>query len=284
MQTEFNLREKRRAGHIINDTFHYFRIHFKPLMKSILAIAGPFIILGAVFFGYFYHVLFSSSISKTNPSPYTGLYMLIGMLLLFIAMVLQHGIVASYMHLSLSRHKNDISYKDIRKHVKQKFFTYFFGMVLIYIILFISMFIFLIPSIFFLIALSLFFFTVSVEDKGIGSGISRSISLINGHWWKSFGTYFIMYMIVSTMISLIYIPLMVISGFNTVIALNPEGGSDLNIVPFLFSIGMPIILIISSLLSSVLLITMGVNYFSIVEEKEEIGLKQQIEATAISNE
>lgn len=283
MQTEFNLRQKRRAGHIINDTFTYFRLHFKPLMKSILTIAGPFIILGSIFFGFFYYQIFTLTAAQTTPSPFMAFYILLALVLLFIGMVLQHGVVAGYMNISLTTQKKDICLKDIRKHVKQRFFTYFFGIVLIYIIVFISMLFLFIPSIFFLVALSLFFFAVSVENKGIGSAISRSMSLINGHWWKSFGTYFLMNMIVSTIISLIYLPMMLLSGLNNAIIIGEGGAPDLTLIKFIASIGMPLILIISSLASTVLLVTLGINYFSIVEEKEEIGLKEQIESLETEN-
>jgi hypothetical protein len=276
MRKEFILRRKRGIGDIISDSFSYFRIHFLSITKTILVIAMPFLLAGAILIGFFYSELFQSI--ATNPAAlpdYKAVNLILGLFLLFVGYLLQQAVVVEYMKVSEKTEKKEITFKAIFAGIKKNVLNYFLGSILIYIIMAAATLAFFLPGIFLLISFSIYFYVISIENKDPGAAIGRSINLIWGSWWKSFLAYFVINLIISAVSYIIIIPFMLIFTVGGLSSSDPY--AFMQNMYQLYSLIMPVLIVASSIFMSLMFIAFGMNYYSLVEYREEVGLKQQIE-------
>ena len=282
MQEQINLREKRSLGEIISATFNYLRFHFKPLYKILLATAGPVFLIAALFIGGFYGNVFGSFETQQAPD---GLAIMskffVGMLVFAIGAVVLNGTVTEYMKASLTTPKNEITFKQILDGLKARFWNYFGASLLVIILIFLGSMALFIPGIWLYVVFSLIFFTIGIEQKSIGDGFTRSFSLMRGYWWHSFGLYILTGIIQSALTYALAIPLYVVN-FLIMFSSGDINNMTEN-VGTVTSITSTFIMFISALTYSLSTIAAGVNYFSIVESKEEVGLKEKIEAVDTEN-
>lgn len=281
MQNEFTLRQKRGIGETISDSFSYFKFHFKPIMKAVLILPLPIMMVGAIFIGIFYGQFFETmmqNMDQFDPTPDLGntIFLFIGGLFLAMGGVVFQATIVEYMKLSLILNKSEIQISDIINGMKKRIGYYIAGSILIYIILVVSMFLLILPFILLLVVFSVYYFTIAIDDKDPGSAIGRSFEIIWGNWWKSFIIYFIMNIIMVLITYALYLPFSLLTIFGGFSSDDPAMLQE-NLGLFM-SIFMPIMVILSSLTSTLLFISIGINYFSLVEEKEEVGLKERIEA------
>ena len=277
MQDEFTLRQKRGIGDTVSATFSYLKIHFIPLMKVLIIIPTAFILIGSISLGIFYGELFDS-IAQSNMNPDFGFsgFMFIAMLLLFLGLILFQGSIIEYMKISLTKSPSEIQLSHILDGLKKKIGYYIAGSILIYIIVVVGTVLLILPGILLIVVFSVYFFAIGIDDKDPGSAISRSFELVWGNWWKSFAIYFIMYLITMAIVYVLYIPfsfLPFLSGFSSGDPSAIQEGMGTYMTYF-----MPIMSMISSYTGVILFVAVGINYFSLVEEKEEVGLKERIEA------
>lgn len=277
MQNEFTLRKKRGIGDVISDSFSYYRIHFVQLMKVLLVIPTPLIIIGAIFTGIFYSDFLQSTFTNNRSGMESNLpYLFLGFFILGLGYLLLQVVVVEYMNISEKEEKANITFSMIINALKKNLLNYILGFLLLLLILSVGIVFFILPGIFLYVIFSIYFYPIAVERKDPGASIKRSFELIWGKWWFSFVIYLIMSIIVSSITYALSFPLALLTGFSGFSSQDPQVLQEsLNTFA---TVQFPIQMIISSLLASLFIVAIGINYYSIVEEKEEIGLKQKIDA------
>lgn len=295
MQAKLNLRKKRTVSEMVSEIFNYLKIHIFNIFKALLIFAGPFYIVGSIFIGRFYGNLFSMIETMVDPDPSTFITLIPATILLMIGSIAFIGVIVGYMKLSLTLDKKEITLGLVYNEIRKYFWKYLganllvmFGIVIVVFLLgtlltivvpVLGVFVMMFGMIYIMIALSLFPFPIGIEESSAFNGITRSFQLIKNNWWRTFGFYILVSIIQSFMAGVIFMPIYIISMFNAFSSSITEGTPpDMQQIGFLFSIIMPIIMFISLFFYSFTGVGMGINYFSLVEQKEEVGLKEEIEA------
>ncbi|NOQ25024.1 MAG: hypothetical protein GQ564_06635 [Bacteroidales bacterium] len=284
MLSEINLRQKRGLGNIISDSFNYLRFHFKSLFKILLFVCGPILLLGGILLGISYSNLFKNMDFNSAASPITsgfGLGLLISFVIIGLGVLALNGIITEYMKVSLIKSRTEITFNDVISGFKQRFWKYFLAMIIVVIILFVSMFFFILPMIWLGIVFSLIFFIIGVENTGSFESIGRCFKLVKGYWWRTFGLHFLMGLIQTGLTYAFILPVYIIGAALMFSSEDPMLLAEN--LPIVMMIFMPFIILIGSLSYSLSSIASGINYFSIVEVKEEIGLKERIEKIETEN-
>jgi MFS family permease len=293
MQTEFELRKKRTFSEKISDTFKYLRYHFKPLFKAILFICAPIGILAGLLIGSFYANMFSNigNMQYSN-DPFamlsSGFVELIGgFIILAIAMFILFALIAEYMKLSAKKDRDEIEFKDITsairenlgKYIGASFIIYglmFGGIVILAIIPILGIIAAMVLGAYFGISTSLYSYVIANEKTTAWESLKRSIAIIKGKWWESFGYYFVMNMIQSAISYAFILPMygvMMFLIFSNA-GSNPDALAEQ--MGTFMSIFAVVMFFISMFLYSIMGISWGINYYSLVEEKEEVGLQEKL--------
>ncbi len=298
----FNLRKKRTVSEMVSEVFNYLKIHIWNLFKVLLVIVGPFYIVGSIFIGRFYGGLFTMAATAVQPSASDFLMLIPSIILLFIGFLFYQLVIVSYLNLSLDYSKKDITIAMVFTRVKKRFWAMFganlfftFGMVIAFAVVgillalispILMVFVIYFAMIYVLIAFSLYPFPIEVENASIIESFKRSFELIKGNWWRSFGYYLLLYFIQSFIMGIFMMPIYFLVFFQAISQSmgNPGGAPDMSFLSTIMTIMMPVLMFISLFISSFYTIGFGIHYFSLVEQKDEVGLAQQIEALNTNSE
>ncbi|CAN5393188.1 hypothetical protein BH10BAC4_BH10BAC4_07410 [soil metagenome] len=294
----------------VSTTLSFVTQNFKSLFRSILYIAGPPLLIVSILGGTFMSDFFKLSLQSRGGDPDAALayftsvnlwLQIIAMLIFFlVSMVMTTATVNNYLILYREKKTNVIEVSDVWVRVRETFWMYMrtsllFGVffVLAFFVLTIPTFvltaispflvifgvIFLMSAIFYLyISTSLIYVIQAFEEKGFFSSVERSFYLTRGKWWSTFGTYFILAMLVGIISYVFFIPgyiIMVVSALHSVKENSFEG-------PGGFSGTMVIVLMTLYYLCQMVLtclpnIGLAFQYFNLVEMKEAKGLMNQID-------
>lgn len=275
MQREINLRQKRDFGQLISHTFDYLKLHFIPLMKLLLLTAGPLFILAAFLVGGFYSNMLQVVQTADETQLMNSMQRLFGgFLFYFIAFVLLKGLIVEYMNLSLYKPKKEIKLNDVFNAFWKNIGRYLLATLLIALVAFAAMLAFILPAIWVSIVFSLFFFIIGVENKGVGDAFQKSFQLMKGFWWRTFGLVIVIGMIQSAFTYAVTIPIYIVMGISKFSSLS--GGDAVESISQIAGSIVPVSMFISGIAYSISIIASGINYFSIVEAKEEVGLKARL--------
>ncbi len=295
MQTEFKLRKKRSSSEMVSEVFNYLKIHIWNLFKALLIIVGPFYIIGGILVGQFYGDIFTMAESAVDPSAESFLVLIPAFLLLAVGGIFYQAAIVGYMKLSLDHSKEEITLQLLFAEIKQYFWRYFganllMGLgigvtlgvvagVLALVSPVLSVFVVMFGMIYLFVMVSIYPFPISVEGLSAYESIKRSFDLIRGNWWRTFGYYILLYFVQYFISLIVILPVYLVSFyrmFSDIIKTGAEPSVDQ--MGVIFSIIMPVIMFCSLFLGSFYLIGLGINYFTLVERKEEVGLAQEIEA------
>jgi hypothetical protein len=114
------------------------------------------------------------------------------------------------------------------------------------------------------------------ESIGIIEGLSRSLSLVKGYWWQTFGVIFIAWLISTVLGGIFSMPsvfLSFVQGMNTL-----EGGNM--VLRVLLVVSGVLGGMANALLYSIPMLATGFQYFNLLERKEGVGLMARIEQMA----
>jgi hypothetical protein len=277
------------------------RRHFKPLMRVILIIAGPFLLLSAIYTSIAQVHMFDISLRSDYLST-VFFNSIISNVFVLLAMVLLIAVVHAYVKADAENKENDEELKTdkILQLVKQNVWKSL-GLVFLYILFFavtggIYALIFYAggPVVFsFLIILGVFFFIYLafrlsyvfaaglLDDYSVTDSFIRSWNLSTGYFWTNLGIAFIFGMLVGMISTFTALPSMILS----MIVATHGGNMDINPIWKLLGI---IIQTIGSLIAqagyALPLIAYILQYYSAVEKTEGIGLLEKIEKMEIKTE
>ncbi|MEX0610465.1 MAG: hypothetical protein WD016_02170 [Balneolaceae bacterium] len=273
---EFTLQKYRDLGAILSDSFMYVRIHYKSLGKGLLLFVFPFYLVSGLLVGNAYTSIFTAAFS--NPESMENMMLggdlWLGILLLGLASGSLFTITLK--HVQLARHTEDIEAMDLLEDFGRNFLTLVGLYFLVIFAVGFSFLLLIIPGIYVGIKLFVSPAAAILEDRNPFDAIARSWELVEGHWWFTFAVYLVMYFITTFMTYVLIIPFTMVITFMSASGLDTTGEGLGSIMGVFYGI----LIILASLFSVLLLIAMSLHYFNLVERKEGVGLREEIEQLA----
>ncbi|UZR94272.1 hypothetical protein [Chondrinema litorale] len=303
--SKIDLRKIRDFGTNVSISIEFIKENFTPFIKSLIFIAGPFILISSILSGIFMSEFMSMML---NPSanvvagPFSMLpenfstYMLNGVLIQFIGLIAVIAVTYRYL-LLYPEHGKNISFELVWKYVKRDFISVALGQLLTIAIIggsvfvlfalitaigffnggwFVGMLAFF-AFIYLLIPCSLIFIIQMTENVNPIVAIQRAFSLIRGNWLSTFGILMVSSIIMYFINMIFYIPMYIVNFVTTINTLDPLAASNNEYLSLITLISTVLGTIGLFFAIPVFYLSLGFQYFSIVEKKEHIGLIERIE-------
>lgn len=290
-------------------TFEFVRENFKPLVKSILMIAGPPVVVASVMLGSFFSDLIGASFTAAkNPEIIQNMVMSVGfwaqiaLMVLFgiLSTVLTIATINNYMLLYEEQRTNKVEVSQVWDRVQKTFWMYLgtgflLGTLLIVALMVLAIFMGLLAAVsewliafgaiavmvgfyYLIVCLTFVFIIRAYERIGFMDATVRSFKLIQGKWWSTFGLTMVLYLIVGTISSVFFIPWYVVTLISMMHSVETGGietpGMGYNIMTTIF---FGLYYLARTVLYALPGIGIAFQYFNLVEMKESRGLMNQIE-------
>jgi hypothetical protein len=302
--------EARDFGKKINTVFEFIKQNFKPMGKSILFIAGPAVLIGSIFMGSFFTEFIVRAFNPRATSPeetlryFSSYSFWAGMAMMYLMLILSYvmslATINSYAWLYGQKKSNQIEVREVWEKTRSILWTYLGSMLLILVctivitlavavlailvqqISTVFMIVLIIVAFIFVIYLaggiSLIFFIQVNEGTGFFEAAARSLKLVSGKWWSTFGISMVLSMIGGAISYIFIIPyyiFMFVSMFNSASAgQGIEMSPTFKTVSFIF---LTLYYMSQMLLQSLPSVGLVFQYFNLVELKEAKGLIGDIE-------
>lgn len=304
---QIELHKQRDFGSKLNVTIEFVKRNFKPLYKSIIYIAGPFLLLGSLLMTSVFNYSFQSMGNPTGTPPDADMFFSLGIkgigsfVFLLLASVALISVVYEFLKLYEKKGSGAIEVEEVYGKVKSSFWNVL-GTVFLYVLLVIAIYIaLLIPAfafgalggafafmivivvmvglVYFFIASSLIFIIRAYENVGFITALTRSLKLIKGKWWSTFGLLFVIGLIQGVVSSIFMIPYYVntiISTMHTVETGVFQEPSQTTII--VNQVLLLLYFLLSYLMYALPLLGIAFQYFNLREMKEATGLIDKIDA------
>jgi len=276
------LRKIRDFGQNLSDTFEFIREHFKPLLRSFLAIAGIFIVLMAIMTGVLESGIFSSlkllsrsqdpasfSVSSSLYSSYFSLHFLLYFLSIWIGYTAMQVVIGAYMKYADEHAGARPDIEDVWRIFSRYYLKVLLYMIPVILLIAVGAILCIVPGLYLMVVLVPFTWIVMIEEADFGTAIQRCFELIRGNFWVSTLLYIVTTLIYSFASGLIGVLVGVLSGSLTYVTT-----ADLSA-----TIGMiaAVMRIFGFLFYIIFLVSAVLHYFNLVEQKDAVGMTRRIE-------
>ncbi|MET4106446.1 hypothetical protein [Hymenobacter sp. UYP22] len=274
---EAEFRQERDFGQKIGATFEFLAAHWKPLGKCLLYFVLPAAVLTGLGMGFSQTQMFSGSSlplmlgsGRFSTLSYMGPAYWLGLVASLIGYILLGSTVYGYLRARLDTPAEQI----ITPGQVWQYVTRYSPMLLlssvvtILIVVVASMFL-LIPGIYLGVALSLVWAIQVLEEGGVGYSLRRSMNLISGKWWSTFGLTIVVSIIIGMMGAIFQVP-QYLAIFGKALHWDFLSSDLLMIVSGIVAAAG------HQLLYSILMVAIAFQYFNLVERKEGYGLRMQV--------
>ena len=270
-QIKIELKKVRDFGGILGVTFEYIKQNFKVLFKANLFIGAPFILLAGVFLGIYQSSILNFQVNQDFAQ--LGIPFLLSMLFTMLSYLIITTVTYSHLMLYNNSELESFDIEQIWQKVKSIFWMILFtGLGYVFIVGF-GFILLIIPGIYLSIALSLIFIVRLEEEISFFDAVSRSIKIISGNWWFTFGLILVVGIIQGFLSFILYVPNYIVMIFMTFAGIDSTTGETGRILFILSSI----VASLGVLTYSISTIAIAFQYYNLVERKEAPGLIQQIE-------
>lgn len=301
----------RDLGQVLQVTFLFIRLTFKPLIIGVSMIALPFIVIGIIFAVSAMDGIFTPNISQTGNQLASIISLMLSLLFIGLGSIMLITYVNELLRI-VSQHPDQPipSVQQVWHATRQYFWwnllhvvvwfiflwMYMISAYIIFLLIFLggmagiaagSVFIAALMGIFafvaflffifyFLAAATPIFFIATYEKVNIFTALSRSFSLLHAtkaNFWTGIFTNMLSFLIQFIISGNILLPVLIIQG---IILYNTGDEISDKSLEILFKVLYAFSYLISPLLYVIPLIANGINYFNMRERAEGIGLKQRI--------
>ncbi len=297
------LQRERDFSRRINATFVFIRQNFGSLFKALIVIAGPSVVLTAAIVTTMAGDMFSLIPGvDQNPDAFANYFLSVSfwlqlvlmLILFFVTGCMTISVVNNYIILYDEQKTNRISVSDVWDRVRASFWMYAGTMFMFFVMAIVAYLLMALVSVVFslvtpflmglvflgfyclfiwaAIAMSMTFFVQSCEKAGPIQAMIRSVNLVKGEWWSSFGFHFVIYLIASVLVSIVFIPFYIIFFIMMMHSIdNPTNEAPTWLQWALVT--MFVVYYVASILVNVLPnVAVAFQYFNLVEIKESRGL------------
>jgi len=279
---KINLREERDFGEKLNATFTFIKQNFKPLSKSILLYVSPVAILAGIFSGIYQSRLFQqiSEGSYSNAGEFavfnqvTSLNQLISIFFAVMAYVVVALTIYGFMVVYMDE-EGEVRPAAVWEHIKRNIVQATYSTIVLGVVCVLCVALFGL-GIYLMVVLSLFLIVMVREETGFVETIERCFYLIKGNWWATLGLMFVAGIIQTMIAWLAAVPLGALIILQNLQVVASENG---------------LLLVLSNTLATLLttftycisVLAIGFQYFNLVEQKDGVGLMEQVELIGNTN-
>ena len=269
------LYQQRDFGEKINATFTYAGQQFRSLSLPLLFIAGPVSVLAGIASGIYQSNLLN--IVRVDPgNPFAAFENVFSptYLLMVVFSVLARVLVSLtvYAHLKVYNRNQGgpVSVGDVWQEVQATLVQSLgFSFVSFFLILVGCLFL-IVPGIYAAIPLSLGLAVIVFEGIGLMEAISRCFTLIQNKWWSTLGLLVVMGLILGIAGLAFSLPAAVLTILKTMRVAS-------EIPDFVTIVTQTIAMVGGTLLSAVVALAVGFQYFNLVERHEGTGLLSSVD-------
>lgn len=201
MKPVIDFKQQRELGDILSDTFKFLRQEFKPFMRAIFTISGPFIALLMIAMVFYMYTIGDVFNFDPNGLPNLSLpMMLLSIGFFLIAIVLAYiSANSAALHYIKSYMNNNgrVDILEVRQNVRNKFWPFIGLGVAKWLTLIISALFCFLPIFYFMVPMALVYSILVFEGKDVSDSYSYSYSLIGGQFWPTLGSIIVIGIIVA---------------------------------------------------------------------------------------
>jgi hypothetical protein len=289
MIPNIELAKPRDFGEVINDTFTFIRQNFKPLLKYFFIFCGFFILATSALMVLLQMKALSFA-NNVNPNSFddqgyfSRVFSLIsGYLILIIFMVLEYIAVnvtiLCFMVLYKQKQNTIPTVEEMWGYFKFYYLKILGSTILLYILIIIGMFFCLIPGIYLLPIFALVPPIMIFENTSFGYAFNHSFKLIKDNWWVTFGIMVVMYIILYVANLTVSIPAIILGAGSVFLHLR-GGGKALSLPIAIFTTAIQAAEYVFHIL---MVVAVGLCYFSLTENKEGTGMLERIDQFGKAN-
>ncbi len=314
MSRYFDLHATRNFGRKLNAVIEFIRYNSLPFGKSMLFIAGPFILLGSVLMTQFMNQTIMRSIRITqgnfeeNPYDLVSIMSVVGgFIVIFIGSIILISTVYEYIILYDQRKSNQIEVSEVWDRVKKNMWSLLLTLIVFSVILIVLYVIFVVAlgmmvmihpvlmvvgmfalMICVMFAMAYFMLAIFIqvyEGKGLSNAFQRTSFLIKDNLWSTVGIIVVTSLIQSTISSAFIIPayinFIIYAMHSSQSAVMEEPGTMFMVINY---ISIAIYLLANYILYAIPLLGVAFQYFNLAEKKEAKGLMNKLETFGLSDE
>lgn len=299
-------RKTRDFSNKVNTTFEFIKQNYKALFKSILFIAGPPMLMAGLLLGtvmgdisgFQRNVMTGEGVDIFNVNFFIQLGL--AFVFIFITAVTTTSAIHNFMVVYEERKGESIEVFHVWEKVKATMGSYFATAFLLAILILFLYMVMIIPMVvlaavnplliflgvlvvifgffYIFVNLALVFPVRAFERIGFFGAVGRSFRLIQGKWWSTFGLGMVLTLIASVVSYVFAIPYYVVYFSTTLHSLDPSAGSEpTGLTEILLTVFFCFSYLGQTILYTLPLIGIALQYFNLVEMKEARGLMSQIQ-------
>lgn len=267
---KINLNVEREFSDSITATFNFVKQEFVPLIKALAVIVLPVILVDFFVKGFFMQSLLELEESRDSWSVlrnamWTGVSS--GIIYTWMGIM-----VVSYLKVYYDKYRqgdeNRITPKEVWQVMLARlgsslFASFAFGLIFVIGVLF-----FIVPGIYFSIAFVFVIYCLIIQNKPVDSAFGASRELVRGKWWNMFLYLIVLQLIIGVMAWIFNIPYFFLT-IKAVITENPGNLYEMTLCYYLSNLG-------QYLSQTLLLVGVGIRFFSYLEQKEHTVLLDKI--------
>jgi len=275
MENKIVFQEERNTSKILKDSFNFFKLNFKDLMKKNLLIILPYFLVMLVAQLLYSYYMENFLLSNLGFGKFLSTY-----IFQIIAIIVFTSFVQAAILNYIKDYINNTDYnkKDFVSNVYGSFFPLIKlnGVTMFYVLLGTIFFIF--PGIYLYIALLLSPVILFFKDKNISQSISESFKIIKNNWWNIFSIFLLLalvlmvFSIAYTMFFYLYnIFKTLFYNEATSLLVNSKFKDPVLLIIYIFSFT------VYSILYIYVVIVYVMAYFNLIEKKNHTQLFNQID-------
>ena len=273
-----NFKKERDLGAVISDTFKFLRLEWRGLLSVILSTA-LIPVISIFVLSIFNGIELMDNISNAN-AFFQFSFLTFVVYFLFILVYNLIGLsVLSYIKVYINN-SGTVEVSKVYPIIKSNLINYFIlGIITTFLIIIGSVFC-LVPGIYLGVVFSVTGSMLVFEQKGIFDAIGDSFSFVNWKWWETFGTLFVMFLILYISMVVFSIPSVIYSFIKMGTLMAEQDMESFNsimkdpiyiVLAFISNLGQHLLYAISA-------ISVALIYFDINEQKNATGSLEMIDS------
>jgi hypothetical protein len=274
MAETIEFKKRRDFGQVINDTFTFIRQNIKPLIRTYFTFCGLFVLasMATLLLQQVKMVNVINTAGSINGTRGTGLYGIeyfLSLTFSFASYASMTVAILSYIAIYVQKGNQTPTLEEIWKFFKHYFFRVFGSSFLLMILLVVGFVLCLVPGFYLFPFIAMTFPIMVIENSNLAYSFTRSFNIIKDNFWVTFGTLMIVWIIIYACSTLIVLPTTLFSMLGMFSHQGPQMSLTLTMIT-------TILQSLCQVFTIVPIITISLMYFSLVEEKESIGLMERI--------
>lgn len=267
-------KKRRDFGQVINDTFTFMRQNFKPLIKTYFTFCGLFVLasMSTMLMQQYKTVNVINAMGNGGSATGLGLYGIEYFLSIIFSLASYASMsvaILSYIAIYVQKGNQTPTTEEVWGFFKYYFWRVFGSSILLLLMVLVGFMFCLAPGFYLFPFVTMMLPIMVIENASLSYAFSRSFQIIKENFWITFGTLVVVWIIVYACMSMIILPTTL---FN-MIGMFSSKGAHMSLTLTMIS---TVLQSLCQVFTIVPIITITLMYFSLIEQKENVGLMERI--------